>query len=475
MGLSVLNLAEYAEQHLKKVASTHGGEWHGACPKCGGNDRFVMQPFRKKIERSVGYYFCRKCKPLGGDAISFEIDMLGRDPKEVLGNTKKEHRPLSFFDLVKKPKSRTFTPQKSELPADKWLSKSAKFVDWAHKNLLHNQEGLKKLELRGIPYEAIIKFKLGWNPQDAWRNKIDWGIEQNENDKKLWLAKGIVIPNIRHDDVLRINVRRTDWKEDDLFGKYIKVSGGKKGYNIYGNTNNNVMVITESELDAIAAIHAAGDFLFAVAISSNVSDPDLLTDHLAKNKYVLISHDNDEGGAEMLSKLLMLYPHAQACPVPIFKDIGEAVQLQLDFNLREWLLSKIPFTLHPIITPPKSNVVSDFEAQPIETIREPEKENVVEVLRDEINVAPASIKKILKTADEWVYSDRPLIEWWLNLDRSTLPQSKFYLSLVEPVKNPESFYREIDIEINAGPKGEAARSGSLQGKLIKVKRHMDKT
>jgi len=29
---------------VQKVASTEGGEWKGPCPKCGGTDRFTVQP-----------------------------------------------------------------------------------------------------------------------------------------------------------------------------------------------------------------------------------------------------------------------------------------------------------------------------------------------------------------------------------------------------------------------------------------------
>jgi hypothetical protein len=32
------------DSQLKRVANTGGGEWAGACPFCGGVDRFRVQP-----------------------------------------------------------------------------------------------------------------------------------------------------------------------------------------------------------------------------------------------------------------------------------------------------------------------------------------------------------------------------------------------------------------------------------------------
>jgi len=41
--LALLNADNFS---LSKVASTHGGEYAGACPWCGGNDRFRLRHVR---------------------------------------------------------------------------------------------------------------------------------------------------------------------------------------------------------------------------------------------------------------------------------------------------------------------------------------------------------------------------------------------------------------------------------------------
>lgn len=51
---------------LKRTASTNGGEYHGPCPACGGNDRFALWPQKGP----TGRYWCRKCG-ISGDGIDY--------------------------------------------------------------------------------------------------------------------------------------------------------------------------------------------------------------------------------------------------------------------------------------------------------------------------------------------------------------------------------------------------------------------
>lgn len=51
---------------LKRAAATGGGEYHGPCPVCGGNDRFRVQPEKGK----TGRFACRQCE-ISGDGIDY--------------------------------------------------------------------------------------------------------------------------------------------------------------------------------------------------------------------------------------------------------------------------------------------------------------------------------------------------------------------------------------------------------------------
>ena len=46
---------------LRKASTTKGGEWHGPCPGCGGDDRFHVWPEQK----DGGTYWCRGCNKAG--------------------------------------------------------------------------------------------------------------------------------------------------------------------------------------------------------------------------------------------------------------------------------------------------------------------------------------------------------------------------------------------------------------------------
>lgn len=59
---------------LHKTSKIDGGEWHGPCPLCGGDDRFMVWPKR-------GRAWCRKCKA-SGDALSWAMRMRGINPDE---------------------------------------------------------------------------------------------------------------------------------------------------------------------------------------------------------------------------------------------------------------------------------------------------------------------------------------------------------------------------------------------------------
>ena len=48
---------------LKREASTDGGEWCGACPRCGGHDRFHVWPNKGPS----GKFWCRAWEQAGFD------------------------------------------------------------------------------------------------------------------------------------------------------------------------------------------------------------------------------------------------------------------------------------------------------------------------------------------------------------------------------------------------------------------------
>ena len=342
-------LIEFAKEiglEPKKVASTGGGEYHCACPKCGeGTDRFIVWPNRR-YKNCIGGYFCRQCETKG-DAIQFCREFLGLDWKEAVAKCHSDitysGKPVVSFE---KPKSKAI-----QAPSDQWQQRAKSFSEWANKQIKGKPDVMDWLANRGLPLEAVDQYLIGYSENPSTSAKYggfhvpvsEFGLKKEDGSSKtIWIPRGIVIPTIEPSGaVIRIKIRRSDWTPDDKFPKYIAIKGSMQGLNLVGDRSHKAMAVVESELDAYALHHAVKDVAFVVAVGSNTKNPDLFTDYLAKSKkFLLICHDNDEGGCSMWDKWKDLYPHAKAHPASQGKDIGESVQLGVD--IREWLLSALP-------------------------------------------------------------------------------------------------------------------------------------
>jgi DNA primase len=344
----LLDLAKEIGLEPKKVASTGGGEYHCACPICGGRDRFFIQP-NYRMKNCLGRYACRHCD-IKGDTIRFCQEIMGLDWKQAIVK--------SHANVAQKTKLSFYKPVNNQIkpPPIKWQEKAKAFVDWASKEIKKRPDILDWLEQRGISQGAIKDYQIGYtqNPNSKYgefrRPFSEFGLSEEFNQdgqpKKIWIPKGIVIPTIEPSGaVVRLKIRRDDFKHTDKIPKYIAVSGSMQGMNLIGDRKSRVMAVVESELDAYALHCQVKDFALVVSIGSNNKNPDSFTDHLAKSKqFLLICHDNDEGGMTMLEKWKGFYPHSKAYPTPIGKDIGEAVRNRL--SLREWLLAGLPNELY---------------------------------------------------------------------------------------------------------------------------------
>lgn len=339
--MSILEFAHQAGLNPKWVASTGGGEYHSACPICSGKDRFFIQPL-KQMSKCLGSYCCRKCG-IFGDSIQFAREFLNysyQEAAQALGTTISESFTLPTWVM---PSTPMFS--KLQMPPDAWIENATKFVSEAHENLLSNDDALQYLASRGLPLNAVQQYKLGWSYNNYFLDRTEWGLkaEQKEDStlRKLWMPKGLVIPTIELNKVVRLKIRRSDYKPKDKNQKYIAISGSMNGLSLIGKSWQNIIVV-ESELDAYAIDFVAHDLVSTIAVGSNIKNPDNITDSKVKKaKQLLICHDNDEAGLKMLEKWQKLYAHAKAYPTLIGKDIGDAIQQGVD--IKEWLSQKITY------------------------------------------------------------------------------------------------------------------------------------
>jgi len=342
-----MNLVEIAQGvglDLKKVAETDGGEYHGPCPACGGKDRFIIQPNKKK-NKCYGGYWCRQCG-IHGDAIQFCREFYGMSFEEAARHVNANIEVITAASKFKIVSSTKFKPVELTNPPARWLLRADLLTLFSQHEILQNSRIRVWLHKRGISDELIVKHRLGWCPEEIFHLREDWGLayEEDENGKPrcVWVPEGLVIPTIDSSSemVIRMKIRREKWIEGDRLPKYVAVSGSMKGLSIFGDIKKSVILVVESELDAIVLAHLVGDIAFSVAVGGSTKNPDYVTDYLARNaKSLLIGHDNDNAGLEVFKKWKNIYSHAQAFPTPVGKDIGEAIAL--GFDVKQWILDKL--------------------------------------------------------------------------------------------------------------------------------------
>lgn len=331
----LLQLASEVGVVPKRIAATHGGEYHSACPGCGGKDRFFIQPYWK----GKGRYRCRQCGK-SGDAIQFCRDFLGMDYRSACEKVGVDCR--TQFNTKTWNVSPGFIPKASKVPVQEWVVQASDFVASAHQNLMKNLRIVQQFHnTRGLSSDSLSQFSLGWNPSDQWGSRITWGlspeVREDGREKRLWLPRGTVIPTIRDGAVEKLKIRRADWKEGDRVGKYIIVPGSASTGSIFGDDSLPVTVLVEAELDAMLVVQEAGSLCSCITMGG-LGHPDERTHQwLRTRRLILFALDWDEPGKKAYEFWSGAYrPCLQAWPVPIQKSPCDAYLAGT--NLRQWLL-----------------------------------------------------------------------------------------------------------------------------------------
>lgn len=326
-----VNLMQLIPTELKKVAGTNGGEYHGACPKCGGKDRFVVQPNARPNPR----WFCRQCYPSGGDAIAFLMWYQGLDFKDAANELDLHWLEIqnNFRSQSKLDRPTLSYAREKQTGSDnpRWQARAHAFIEYAQNKMWESDTMRRYLWERGFYDRTIKQYGLGYNPRAV---NDDWGL-----DKKVWLPAGLVIPyeHGEHSTITKIRIRRSDYKPGDTIGKYIPPAGVKNtAYLTRRIQRGDYVVIVEGELDAIIfkqeviAPHV-------VALATGGTQGAKLLKYLALlalAQKVIVAFDSDESGNQAAKYWLDALPNA-ARLCPIGKDINDMVIK--DINLYQWL------------------------------------------------------------------------------------------------------------------------------------------
>ncbi|MBM4274065.1 MAG: bifunctional 3'-5' exonuclease/DNA polymerase [Deltaproteobacteria bacterium] len=337
--MNIMELLLQDDIKATKQSNTNGGEYASACPWCGGKDRFRIWP-------GQGRWWCRQCQKTG-DAITYLKDFRQMSYPEAcrfLGREPGSRGSLGKLPELKESPSWSPAPPKTPPPTI-WQDRAGALVKNTSQALWSDQGVVmrKWLEKRGLKPETLRALQLGFNPQDLYLPRPDWGlpeiVDENTSKKKsLWIPQGLVIPYFNGDKVQRLRVRR----EGQINGqKYILVPGSSPSPLILGR--GEAMVIVESELDGMLIYQEAGDLVQVMALGSAQLRPNAeVVKMLRKARLILVSLDNDEAGAEsMWGWWLQHFPQVKCWPVLVGKDPSEAYQMGMD--IRPWVIAGIPF------------------------------------------------------------------------------------------------------------------------------------
>ncbi len=320
----ILELAMTIGLHPKKTSSTRGGEFHSACPSCGGTDRFAIWP-------KSGRYWCRQCKT-SGDAINFCREFMGMSFHEAQARVGKKN------DLyVERSESVVITPPKS------WEDKACAFVQGCHQRLLMDPRTIDLLKERGLSVETVQTYLVGWNPVTQYVKREEWGLEKKVErgvEKKFWIPSGIVIPTFHEHALHKIKIRRHEWCEGDAFGKYYILPGSVDVMPIFGDQSMDVVVVVEAELDAMLVAQEAGSISCCLALGGAQKRPsESIRQWLLQKNAVLLALDFDEAGKKECPYWHSTFANVILWPPPVGKSSAEAHELGVD--LRAWVLAGI--------------------------------------------------------------------------------------------------------------------------------------
>jgi DNA primase len=274
---------------LRKVATTHAGEWCGPCPWCAGEDRFRVWP-----EADKPGYWCRQCG-VKGDAIQFLRDyerLSYREACERLGQPVDER-----IRATGKPRPKP--PRLTAAPTATWQAKARALTEACEHTLWMDAgaPALAYLRARGFADDTLQAAHVGYHVAPEREPAEAWGLPADH--KAIWLPRGITLPWFQAGELWRLIIRQAG-AAVPRDKKYIAVSGGSNTlYRVDALQVNTPAMIVEGVLDALAIVQEAGDLLAVVAAGSTTGGRlERWIGRLGLASVVLVSFDADGAGEE---------------------------------------------------------------------------------------------------------------------------------------------------------------------------------
>jgi DNA primase len=324
-----MNLITALESDGCRLKRQSQKELAGACPWCGGSDRFIVTPTAGK--RGDGRFWCRQCKR-SGDVIDYLEHSRNISKKEAFTLAGLElpatdrRRPLPKSP----PKPAGIQPKEYTRPDNIWKSRALDRIALSVMALQSDAGAGMRDYLtgkRGLTPETIDRAHLGYNPTDIYDPPESWNLER---EKPVWIPAGLVIPyRFEH-------IKIKTFREKPRFAK---VTGGYDAP-IVLEGNPEIWLVTESELDGLLLHQEAADLVTVLALRGKDPSPDPETFHALKRaRLILFNLDYDKAGIDAARLWMQTFRTVKAWPTPTEKDPGE--YHAAGGNIRAWITAGI--------------------------------------------------------------------------------------------------------------------------------------
>lgn len=323
---SHVNLITLLPGQYKFVGQTGGGEYHGACPFCGGKDRFAVWP---KGENG-GHWWCRQCGK-SGDCLSFLMAFKGLSFKDAC----QELRCIVPDEPNRPQQSRTPQPDiyASDLRDaacfdDRWQGCAEDFAYACAGRLWDDWQGAagQYLQDRGITRKMAVAALLGVNEVSY---KASWGGVDVYLPRGItipWLIDGLTIYNVR------VRRRNQDLAAKPDLSKYASAKGAANGmYGVDLVRPGDRVYMTEGEFDQMILkdylLKRGDENSSVVSIGSNTGARVIRwVARLALASKVILCFDNDSAGEVAAEYWLKVLGRKALWKRPTKKDITELWQ-----------------------------------------------------------------------------------------------------------------------------------------------------
>jgi DNA primase len=318
---------------LKRMGSTHGGEYAGPCPFCGGTDRFRVWP---EHPSGKARWWCRQCSRWGDHADLLRA-LRGVPMREALRAAGVE--PAGRMSAQPRPVERPLSR-----PTAAWQQRAEQVAQAAEVALWEpaGAKELSSLQQRGLTCDTIRAARLGYIAEDLREPAASWGLPPDH--KPVWAPRGICLPWRAAAAVWRLNIRRPSGTP-----KYIGPAGFCTGlYGADGLHPGEPAVLVEGEFDALSVVQETGFAAVASGSTCGARHPHWQR-RLGRCSTVLVAFDADDAGEQAARWWLDRLPTAVRLVPAGAKDANGMLAGGVD--LRAWVADRLSQDCRPPVVP----------------------------------------------------------------------------------------------------------------------------